>query len=326
MIKTTTLQNQFQRYFNKKLLEHAVYTLQLADYGTKKPLPRNQGARYISFFRQQAANAANVVELAEGSPIQTLAGQDHTRIDFELKQLGQASRFSDILSATELIDNMKVKIEQFGEECALKMDELIQFALVNATTGLTSIYQGNTSFANLQADATAAANFDSDSLLNATTQLRLNLAPPKGGFYYGVLNPYSEWEVISDTDGWLLAHQYGNDYGDLKKGEIGTYNGVRVVRSTNVFTHGTTQGVLDPADDVYSTYVFGRDAYGISELSGQSPFSPKMEVVDRADSANPLNQFTTVGWKAFYAVGVLNPRFGVNIMHKSGFTGKAVVA
>jgi N4-gp56 family major capsid protein len=323
MILTSTLQNQFQRFFSKDFLEHAEFTLRLHEFAMKKPLPKEAGARYISFFRPEIANAANVQNLAEGMPISVFRDQVYTRVDFELEQYGQASKFSDILSATQLLDNMKTMSMTMGEEAALKLDTLMRDALINPTTGLQQRFSGGAAnYAALQALSASAGALTALDLIDSCTQLRNQLAPTDKGFYWAILPPVGLRDIMNDNR-WLLAHQYGNDYGDLKKAEVGQFGGIRSVWGNNPFTESTTTpiGQLVSGGNIWTTIIVGRDAFGVPSLAGDSPMKPSIIIVDEPDSANPLAQFITVGWKLFYAVGVLNPFFGVAVRHQSPFVG-----
>lgn len=46
---------------------------------------------------------------------------------------------------------------------------------------------------------------------------------------------------------------------------------------------------------------------------------PQIIVVDKPDSGNPLNQFTIVGWKAFWTQIVLNSAWGITLRHKTQY-------
>jgi N4-gp56 family major capsid protein len=65
-------------------------------------------------------------------------------------------------------------------------------------------------------------------------------------------------------------------------------------------------------DETFHAYIFGRDAYGITELSGQG-----MEMIRKEpganDTSNPLNMFSTVGWKFVMAAKVLQASRAVQI-------------
>jgi hypothetical protein len=76
-------------------------------------------------------------------------------------------------------------------------------------------------------------------------------------------------------------------------------------------------GVYNAAGTILTTIVTGMGAFACPRLSGDKPDSPKMMVVDTADSFNPLRQFITIGWKLYFSAGVLNPRFGLQIKHKT---------
>ena len=72
---------QYQKYFSKKLLPHAVQLLVLAQFGQKVPFPREQGAVTIRFTRGDTASAANVLAGGEGIPTTTFRDYNYTFID-----------------------------------------------------------------------------------------------------------------------------------------------------------------------------------------------------------------------------------------------------
>ena len=90
------------------------------------------------------------------------------------------------------------------------------------------------------------------------------------------------------------------------RGEVGALYGTRFVVSTNA---GSGTGATD---ETFHAYVFGRDAYAVSELSGQG-----MEMIRKEpgpqDTSNPLNMFSTVGWKFVLAAKVLQSVRAVQI-------------
>ena len=66
---------------------------------------------------------------------------------------------------------------------------------------------------------------------------------------------------------------------------------------------------------VYSTYVFGRGAYGQVRLD-----DVKTSYLDTAEKADPLNQLRIVGWKVFYGTLLENVQFFMRIESTSNFS------
>lgn len=322
MILTETLKEMYQLYFSKKLLKHAINILQLMQFAETQELPKRSGAKIIRFFRPQIADPTSIVALGEGVPINTFDTYKYDTVDFQLVQYGQAARLSDIAEATELWDHSKNQVMKFGESAALWADTLIRDSIcqTQANGGLmTRFTNGNVGGATFDAYTASQAQLTPFDLLDAITQLRVNLAPTINGGYVAILPPAGVRDVQTNTSVWTLVKAY-SDAEDLYKGETGSLYGIRCIWGTNPMieqTAASNLGVFNAAGTILTTVVTGMGAYACPRLSGDKPDSPKMMVVDTADSMNPLRQFITIGWKAYFSAGVLNQRFGVQIKHKS---------
>lgn len=83
--------------------------------------------------------------------------------------------------------------------------------------------------------------------------------------------------------------------------------------STNSLNNG------DVSQNVYSVIYLGEEAFGVPKLSGMragsDPKAPSLIILDKADKADPLNQLTTLGWKAFYQAGLLWTNEATDLPH-----------
>ncbi|HLP07937.1 MAG TPA: N4-gp56 family major capsid protein [Opitutaceae bacterium] len=329
----STLSNSYQGYFSKKLLDYAVPMLRLSEYATEADLPKNAGSLSISFFRPSAPTVANIQSLSEGTPISTFGNYTLTKIDATLAQIGEAAKITDIVQMTALFDALKQNVELFGHNCALKADTLIRNALNAETTGLTiRRAAGAADWATLNSDTTTSFCTATD-LLDSRTKLIMNRAPSIGGEYVAVAPAEVTRDLMKDDD-WLDASKY-SAVKQLFKGEVGSLFGIRVVEATNPFvatgsataadeyTYATagTAG-LAAGSKVFTTQILGKGAFGVPKLSGtQSPYKPQVIINDKPDKSDPLNQFITAGWKAYYVAVVLNTTFGIALKTKSRFAG-----
>jgi N4-gp56 family major capsid protein len=316
---TTTLSNQYQRYFNKVLLETAVHTLVYNQFGAKRQLPRGVGAKDIRFFRRVAANSADVQTLVEGTPITVFKDLTYTPVDATLAQIGEAAKYSDLVGWTALLDVLDDGIDLMGEDCALKADDITQAACMAASGGLTKRYTGVTqTFAGIGALTGTTGKYVSDDGLAAVTQLRINRAPKKNGNYIGIIGPQVAFNLKRDAI-WVNASTY-SAVKQLFQGEIGELDGIRYVEHTNPWGESSTEGTRDTATPtIWSSVFTGKDAYGVVELSGKGPNAPQIMISNKPDKSDPLNQLLIAGWSAFYTSVVLNPAFGVVVRSKSSF-------
>lgn len=307
---TTSLSNQYQRFFSKKLLMHAENTLVLNQFAKKAPLPKGVGGKTIRFFRRVTAAAANVQTLTEGTPLATYTDLTYTAVDVDLVQLGELARFTDILGWTALLDVMEDGIQLLGEDCALKADDVTLAVIAAASGGGTKRYSGGAAtYAALQALTQANGKFVALDGLDAVTTLKINLSPRIDGGFVGIVGPQIARDLMTDAR-WLDPQKYQHGSNGLYKGEIGKLDGVRYVETTNVWSEDAAEGTRDttitPANQIYLSVFTGKEGYGVVALDGQSPMSPKVIICDKADKSDGLNQFISVGWKAFYQAAMLN--------------------
>ena len=191
---------------------------------------------------------------------------------------------------------------------------------------------GSTEYSTFES-TTSDNTLDAAAVLNAVTQLKVNRAQPtKGGNYAAVCSP----QVLSDVmqvNEWLNVAQYSN-VEELYKGEVGRLYGAKFVTTTNAFITADALGtdadrfIYDAAagggtgntKDVHVSLFLGDGAFGVPELSSQSPFSPKIIITDSADKSDPLNMLITAGFKVFYTALRQNTNYYVIMRSKTAST------
>jgi len=84
-------------------------------------------------------------------------------------------------------------------------------------------------------------------------------------------------------------------------------------------TENASNLLLSSWGRIYGTLIFGRGAYAVTELegAGTGDNATKVYVVPRnsPDKADPLQQFSYVGYKATLAAKILNPSCGILLIH-----------
>ena len=80
----------------------------------------------------------------------------------------------------------------------------------------------------------------------------------------------------------------------------------------------TSAGASSDGRAVYSTLIFGQDAYGSVELAGGT-LQNIIKGLGSAGTADPLNQRATVGWKAWEGSGILQDEFIVRLESCASF-------
>jgi N4-gp56 family major capsid protein len=133
-------------------------------------------------------------------------------------------------------------------------------------------------------------------------------APKIDGYYVAIIHPYVAYDLIEDAgDRWLSVGEYSTPNGTYA-GEIGCLGGVRFVETSEAMTFveddGTANGVK-----VYSTLILGADAYGVTEMEG----GIENIIKQKGYGNDPLNQRSSVGWKAFKAAKRLVEEYMIRI-------------
>ena len=356
MTLSSDLSTQYREHFENQLLTYAVQATRKAEFGQKAPLPKGVGSKQISFFKYGAPDDTKIADLTDTSGDETLASTAYVPVDVfntsagagdgvrqlslskvtaTLQQIGQVVVISDVLNNTEFLNSLAQATKTNGEDAALKCDGIVRNQLCRSVAGgggatnLTSNAEtagANTIFAD---DATKLTELAATDVLNASdtldvvTQMRINRAPEINGGYVCVAAPQVLRDIMRDAD-WLAAATRSN-VGALYNGEVGSLYGVRFVEDTNPWRSGVAN---DAAIDTYSatgdgfaTIFLGGEAFGVPALSGDSPMSPSIQIVDTPDKKDPLNQVITVGFKTMYTAKVLTPNYYIRYFSKVGYTG-----
>jgi len=333
---TTTLSGQYQNYFSKKLMTYAVQALVLDQFAEKAPLPAKSGHKAISMFRWDAPSTSAIETLTEGTTTSGTRDITLTKISKSLLQRGQVIKLTDVLNATDLFNSLSQSVTINGQDAALDLDSITRNTVVGSNVAgtakengdgsaldnsdtLTEQYaDGGTDYSTFDAVTDATSIMAASSILEAVTKLKVNRAQPaRGGQYVAVTSP----QVLSDIQQiseWLNAAQYSNVQ-ELYKGEVGSLYGAKFILSTNGwssvyssddddrFAYSVAGGGGRAAGkNIMATLFLGQQAYGVPELTSQSPFGPRVIITDDADKTDPLNQLTTVVFKTFWTALRLN--------------------
>ena len=316
---TDNLDAQFQTYFSKELLEYITKSLQLVQFANKAPLPARAGAKDVKWFRYDEPSTSAITTLStEGGTSITERALTLEEVTATLVQYGQVISLTDILQLTELFNHMEQSVRITGQDAALHADSIVRDKLAATGSGKQErAANGLADWDAVEAAVAADAEVEFNDLLDCSTQLRTNNTSTIGGSFIAVAAP----EVISDlmkTTGWQNAASYSN-VDELYKGEAGKLWGNRILSTTNPY-RSAAQYTYNSGGTVFSTFVFGANAFGVTDIASQSPYGPKVMIADGPDKGDPLNQLTKISYKSYYAAAVLQPKYYVEMYWKTMFS------
>jgi len=301
----------YQKTLLLRVTANFVYTkwAQLAN------IVRNAGTNMVRFRRYGNLTAATTA-LTEGV---TPAGSQLSITSVTASAL----QYGDYVTITDKVDMetqdplMTATTEILGDQASDTFDQLTRDVLAAGT----SVFYAN----GVGGRSSVAANVAVADLRKIVRALRKNNArkitqiisatdgvgttPVKAAFV-AIISPDAHYDLKGLT-GFIPVAQYPSTTTLLDPGEVGSFDEVRFVETTNskIFTGAGSGGV-----DVHATIFLGQQAYGISRIDGEALrmiFKP----LGSAGAADPLEQRQTMGWKGTFIAYRLNENFMYRYEH-----------
>ena len=314
-VQTTALSglsSEMKTYYDMTLIDEASANLVHDQFGQKRPIPAN-GGKTIE-FRKFAALAKATSPLTEGVTPDG-KGLSVTAITATVKQYGDYITQSDVLELTALDNTILEATKLLGRQAGVTLDTVVRNVL-NAGTNVSYCSKVGTGGAETAVEARTGldttAKLTVKAIQKAVTKLKAQNAPKINGDYVAIIHPYVAYDLMRDPE-WIDAHKYAQP-DNLYTGEIGKIAGVRFVESTeakiwNDSTCPTKSGGYHP---VFSTLVFGDGAYGVTDIAGGG-LETIVKQKGSAGTADPLDQRSSVGWKAIKTAEILVQNYMVRI-------------
>lgn len=205
-----------------------------------------------------------------------------------MREYGTAVTNTALIRGTSMIAMDPLIAERVGYNAGLSTDTLARVAL-----DATSITYDDGSTASVGSVGDGSAALSGDQLREGVARLRAaNVRPMRGGNYVAVISPYQAQQLMSDTTDtgfrWMVGYAggMGTAGNSIFMGEIGTYEGVRLVVNNHLTNQG--QGYLMGAEALAK-------AYSTAPGFGPDPRVVVSPVVDK------LKRFASIGW--YHLVG-----------------------
>ena len=315
-VQTTLLDGlsaEMKTYYDMNLINEASANLVHDQFGQKRPIPKG-GGKTIE-FRKFSPLAKATTALTEGV---TPDGKSLTvtTITATVAQYGDYITQSDVLELTALDNTIIEATKLLGKQAGATLDTVVRNVLV---AGNNVSYCPKVSAAGAETAVTSRSGMDTTSKLTvkaiqkAVAKLRGQNAPTIGGKYIGIIHPYVAYDLMRDPE-WIDAHKYATPE-NLYTGEIGEIAGVRFVQTTEakVWNDTTCPANGDSKKhSVFATLIFGEGAYGTTDIEGGG-LQTIVKQKGSAGTADPLDQRSSVGWKAIKVAELLVPNYLVRV-------------
>lgn len=302
--------NQLRKFYQKSLLSRRVPNLVHNQWARKDGIPSANG-KAMDFRRLERPSAATTA-LTEATP-PSVTQLTWSNVVVTVSQYGAYSLLSDVLE-TQAIDPQVTSIsEMYSEHMKVTLDVLTR-NVINA--GTTVQYVNN---ATSRGDLISGDHISFAELREAVRTVGQNDVPRiNGEFYACVIGPETKEDLFADST-ILNIFQYAQNRGtatgggnSLQTGALGDVIGLRFFEAgSNVskFASAGTSGA-----DVFAALIIGAEAYAVVDYDSM-PGQVIVKSRGSAGTSDPLDQVSSVGWKAPHGAGILDQNRILRLEH-----------
>jgi len=312
--------------------------------GTRPGVLEKKGGSSTVLWRRIENLAAVTTALGQGSPGGTIAfGNSRDTVRPTYTNISKAvAKYANGITVVEEIDLFNIDsdtmalMDVLGANAGESLNSVARIEFDTASQ--VRLASGASTTAGIIAEIKANDIKYCVNLLNRNSALKMftmatgsqNIATsPVRASYFGTTHPDVE-EDIRGLTGFIGVEQYGG-YTETLVGEFGAVNGVRWVSTaiapiqTGAGTTSTSnvfRGTSVDTNDVYTSYIYGKDAVGTVGLGVAFGTSVKtmsenrdkpIEIIYHKPGSSgvgdPFNEIGSVSWKAWHATKILNGRW-----------------
>ena len=302
-VQTTLLSGlsaENKTFYDMTLLDEAQAALVHDQFAQKRPIPMN-GGKTIE-FRKFASLPKATTPLTEGV---TPDGKslNVTAVTATVAQYGDYITQSDVLELTSIDNTIVEATKILGRQAGLTLDTVTRNVLQSGTN-VTYCPKCDGSEVTSRAGLDATCQLTVKVVQQVVAKLKGQNAPTINGKYVAIIHPYVAYSLMRDPE-WIDAHKYAQP-DNLFTGEIGEIAGVRFVETTEAKVY---------EGGVFGTLIMGANAYGVTEITGGG-LQTIIKQKGSAGTADPLDQRSSIGWKAIKTAELLIPNYLVRVESK----------
>lgn len=312
------LSAEMKTFYDKALIELATPNLIHDQFGQKRKIPKN-GGKSVE-FRCFSALPKATTAITEGV---TPTGNklNVKSIVSTPEQYGDYIELSDVFELTAVDNTVVEATKKLADQAGRTLDTIVR----NELNGGTNVMycpiiaaDGSESEVKLRSALKKGATLTVKQVYKAAAELKAMNAPKIDGYYVAIIHPYVAYDLMQDAgDRFLSVGQYSTPNGTFA-GEIGCVGGVRFVETSEAKIFAG-EGVSADGSSVFSTLILGADAYGVTDMEG----GIENIVKQKGYGNDPLNQRSSVGWKAFKSAKRLVEEYMIRVESVSEFSANA---
>lgn len=310
------LSAEMKTFYDKALIELATPNLVHDQFGQKRKIPKN-GGKSVEFrcfsTLPKATSALTEGVTPNGNKLNVKA------VVATPEQYGDYIELSDVFELTAIDNTIVEATKKLADQAGRTLDTIVRNELCGGTNVMYCPVidtDGSEITVSERSNLTTGATLTVKQIYKAAAELKAMNAPKFDGYYVAIIHPYVAYDLMQDAgDRWMNVGQYATPEGRFI-GEIGSVGGVRFVESSEakIYASASIEG-----KSVFATLVLGADAYGVTEMED----GIENIIKQKGYGNDPLNQRSSVGWKAFKCAKRLVEEYMIRIESVSNFSAYA---
>lgn len=291
---TVNIPASVREYYSQEIIREAQPRLRFAQFAKKRTdLTKNAG-NSIEFTKYSTISRGG--KLSEGVNMDEKA-MSNSRVGIPVDEYGNAIKISEKAIQLSMHNELEEASIQLGNDMAQVLDtELMATALSTTNT----LYGGGKASAGSLVTGDA---FTTQTIKDAVEKLGTSNAPKFEGAYYVCIAHPHQLRQLRDDANWVDSHKYvESGVGALYMGEVGMYEGVRFVETTNVPANDAIEsqikfGVSIPT---WEAIIFGENSFAWAEAL-------PVEMREKGGD-NDYGRMHGIAWYAIWGFGIIEEK------------------
>jgi N4-gp56 family major capsid protein len=327
-------------FYDKVFLERLKAMLRFGVGAYTRSIPANSGKTII--FNRMSLPTLATTALTEGTTPSSIA-LSTAQVTATINIYGSFTQTSEFFAETSIDEGLKEQVSVMGQHGAETVNQIVRGVMTSLqTTPGSTIQRASALATDFLVGTTATAVLTGQEVRRAVRTLKTNKSMPfEDGYFKCIIPVEAAYDLRGSTE-WLDAQRY-TDPSLIKNGEIGRLHGVifyetndatvtaggTVTATQNFVATGTTlpivanslTGTGATTTPIYETFVFGQQAYAVTTIEGADSGKDPVIILkksDSSDTSNPLNLYSTIGWKSKFAAIMLNTLWSVAVRSTVG--------
>jgi N4-gp56 family major capsid protein len=282
-----------REFYTKEIIRESQPRLRFAQFAKKRTDLNSNAGSSIEFTKYSSITKGG--KLTEGVSIDEKA-MNNSRVSIPVDEYGNAVTISE--KALQL--SMHNELQEASIALANDMSQVLDTELMNVALSTT-----NTIYGNGKANAGALVEgdgFTARTVKDVVEKLGTNNAPKFEGAYYVCIAHPHQLRQLRDDPNWVDAHKYvETGVGNLYMGEVGMYEGVRFVETTNVPANDAVESQLKFGINIptWEAVIFGENSYAWAEA---------LPVEMRESEIKDYGRMHGIAWYAIWGFGLIEEK------------------